>query len=452
VSKTPDSQKRRKTSLASPETLFEDWQSYHQMHAAVLLPLLPLIEQALMQALQHSSITTTEVPPQRITQTFLDSVFGRECSKEVDEAEHEHEHEHEHEAEHEDEHSCTSSSSSFSISNWDDSCTQVLTSVSTVAVLRTLIQATPIECNSTVVTSTVAAVAGLMHLRLGISYVAICCLLLRQKRYARSLRRSAIRWLTKFVELHYQLVVKGLDATTIRETHTPTAMIADLPNVCCFIDATYHYGEESLDRKLHQALYCTYKSRPLTKWMVICAPDGTLLHLDGPYTGSTTDDAIFQAMLADDANAFTIWLRTLPPDAVLGLDSGFPQAQQALRNADIALSVCFPIRVRTDSSVPIEPASNSDPTVNFAPKDKRKAKSKSQSAALSQDEAKRTRLLTRWRGVVERLNAQLKMHLLLSMPFPNRELASAELYWRTAGILCNMFYQKSLAVLNAEFR
>jgi hypothetical protein len=31
VSKTPDSQKRRKTSLASPETLFEDWQSYHQV-------------------------------------------------------------------------------------------------------------------------------------------------------------------------------------------------------------------------------------------------------------------------------------------------------------------------------------------------------------------------------------------------------------------------------------
>jgi hypothetical protein len=60
------------------------------------------------------------------------------------------------------------------------------------------------------------------------------------------------------------------------------------------------------------------------------------------------------------------------------------------------------------------------------------------------DAADSNRLLTRWRGVIERVNRQLKICKLLSKSYPNSELCTSPVYWRASAIMCNKYRHASL--------
>lgn len=152
------------------------------------------------------------------------------------------------------------------------------------------------------------------------------------------------------------------------------------------------------------------------KWLVVCAPDGTIMFVHGPYAGSQFDDTIFRSIINDANDPLAKWLRTLPPGSLLGFDAaGFPQAAEHLAAAGMAhIHVTLPDRVtRTDGT-------------------------------FTADAADSNRLLTRWRGVIERVNRQLKICKLLSKSYPNSELCTSPVYWRASAIMCNKYRHASL--------
>jgi hypothetical protein len=118
-------------------------------------------------------------------------------------------------------------------------------------------------------------------------------------------------------------------------------------------------------------------------------------------------------MLHEHNNRFTAWLRTLPPQAKLCFDSGFPQVTKNLADVGINLEVRLPLKPRDGER-------------------------------FETHQAECTRLVTRWRGVVERANSQLKLSRLLSQRFSNSELPSSEMYWKASAIIANKYYTASL--------
>jgi len=180
------------------------------------------------------------------------------------------------------------------------------------------------------------------------------------------------------------------------------------------------YGESSHYGALHRTMYCHYKNDlQLSKFLVICDPTGFIMGVFGPCTAES-DDKLFQDLLKDAkevsekeddgslghriASALHHWISTLPDDAALGLDAGFPSAEKV-----VSFHVILPKKVRKEED-------------SFEPKD-----------------AIRSRELTRWRGVVERANRRLKVFHLLSVRYPNGSLIQAELYFHVAAILCNKY-------------
>ena len=98
----------------------------------------------------------------------------------------------------------------------------------------------------------------------------------------------------------------------IQQSRTPIGGNDDKPGVFAFADTTYVFSEKpgdpalnkvyffffmffsiSLLIKLKTLLYCYYKKRYLVKILVICAPNGQLLGVWGPFPGSQTDGDIF---------------------------------------------------------------------------------------------------------------------------------------------------------------
>ena len=107
----------------------------------------------------------------------------------------------------------------------------------------------------------------------------------------------------------------------------------DLPNVFCFMDATYLYCYKPSTPRMNALLWCHYKNRYCVKVMVICAPNGKLLSVWGPYPGSWSDDKIFKKVLSEAKTAssdFWKWLLAMPPGATIGVDAGFPSIHEVL--------------------------------------------------------------------------------------------------------------------------
>ena len=67
--------------------------------------------------------------------------------------------------------------------------------------------------------------------------------------------------------------------------------------------------------------------------MVLCAPNGFILGVWGPYPGSWTDDKILTKILSEmkeKKEKFWLWLESLPNGSLLGVDAGFPRVEIAL--------------------------------------------------------------------------------------------------------------------------
>ena len=143
------------------------------------------------------------------------------------------------------------------------------------------------------------------------------------------------------------------------------------------------------------------------------------MFVDGPYRGRVSDTTIFDIAVRENRQGLRTWLQSLSgTGAILGLDGGFPSAHTTLNKNGCANLLCtYPERPRAGE-------------VNVA---------------LTPEQALRNRLLTRWRGVVERLNQRLKIYRLLSVRYRNSELASAKCFWQVAGIIANRWYGTPLA-------
>lgn len=88
-------------------------------------------------------------------------------------------------------------------------------------------------------------------------------------------------------------------------------------------DCTYLYGQHAGLSDMNYHTWSGCKSRNLTKWVVLCASDGYVLYVNGPFYGRDSDDVIWAKCLADDTRLCD-WLRDF--DGVIGFDSDFPHA------------------------------------------------------------------------------------------------------------------------------
>jgi hypothetical protein len=100
------------------------------------------------------------------------------------------------------------------------------------------------------------------------------------------------------------------------------------------------------------------------------------------------------------------WLSSLPQGASLVFDAGFPSIEKVL-----PVNVVLPTKPRKGEEV------------------------------FEASDAVKSRKVTKWRGVIERVNRRLKVFRLLSVHFPNSSLINCELFFRVSAILGNRFGQ-----------
>ena len=84
-------------------------------------------------------------------------------------------------------------------------------------------------------------------------------------------------------------------------------------------DGTYLYCEKSFNNLIQRKLYSSQKKRPLIKPFVICASNGCIVDVFGPYPAVDNDAKIIEDILANN-KAFR---ELLLPNDLLILDRGF---------------------------------------------------------------------------------------------------------------------------------
>ena len=263
--------------------------------------------------------------------------------------------------------------------------------------------------------------AGLLHLRTGATWLFLALLFYNSARKEKDLENAAIKILSFIEATMYFKYVHYPSFQEIMQRTSPSLLL-DLPGCCAFIDGTYLYGESSYYGSLHRAMFCHYKNElQLTKFLVICDPTGYIMGVYGP-TDASSDDKIFTNMIKtardisegqgggdvpdlgrQKATALWTWIQSLPEEAAIGVDGGFPSAETV-----VPMKVYLPAKLRGEDS-------------------------------YSPQESIQSRELTKWRGVIERANRRLKVFRLLSVRFPNSSLINAELYFHVAAILVNRF-------------
>lgn len=276
------------------------------------------------------------------------------------------------------------------------------------------------------------AAAALIHLRTGATWVFLSFIFFNSGLKERDIREPAVKFLSYLVLNLYDKYVVFYSFQSI-QSKTPDGMKADLPGSVSVIDGTYLYGESSYFAGLHQEMYCHYKNeQQLSKFIIMCSPCGKVQGCYGPFSGCISDDKIFSEKILKVAKQISLgegrqelsefnkhqakklwhWLSSLPEEASLVFDAGFPKSADFVPH----LKVFLPIKMRKGEES-YEPAA-----------------------------AVKARGVTRWRGVIERVNRGIKVFHLLSVRFPNSSLPNAELYFQSACILFNR-YKGDLAKL-----
>jgi len=152
---------------------------------------------------------------------------------------------------------------------------------------------------------------------------------------------------------------------------------------------------------------------------VLCAPDGYVMGVWGPWKGSTPDDKAFgkeieRSREIADRNApeevhrpdgeLWEWISNYSAaGGALVADAGFPDIKKSLPEGMIV----------------------------YAPQ---KAK-----VPRNQVELEAARKVTTRRGVVERVNARLKHFSLLRHQFPNNKIPHSNIFWSLAAALSNLW-------------
>ena len=236
----------------------------------------------------------------------------------------------------------------------------------------------------------------LLHLRRGLPHGVIAALYNISESRTTELSNIALQLLTPHLLKHITLLPKEQMLK-----HTPQSLQDEFPNAKIYIcDDTYIYIQHSDDLDWQHLSFSSHKYRNLCKFFIGCAPDGTILTVDGPYF-CDADDEILQTSLDDGVNA---WLSM---GDIVVVDCGFHKAPYEVADG---VTVLRPAYLKGNPQ-------------------------------FSADERSSSIKVSQIRCVVENMNARLKFYKLLANTYPNKAVLHLQYYVLTAFALLNLYYK-----------
>jgi hypothetical protein len=182
--------------------------------------------------------------------------------------------------------------------------------------------------------------------------------------------------------------------------------------------------------ELNQWIYCHYKGHSLLKFLIGCAPNGRILFLLGPIPGSVSDDTALLEYLSNDGDegaAIKVWIQNLQRGAGFVVDSGAQTELYFTRSH----SQGFP---KLGAQEQVGNAFNVSDVKIYCPVRGRQGERWGNAQLL------RATAVTRFRGVIERVNRRLKIFKYLQQTLSNSSMSWARPAWRVAAILCNRWF------------
>jgi hypothetical protein len=143
-----------------------------------------------------------------------------------------------------------------------------------------------------------------------------------------------------------------------RKKWTPESIAKVCPNVLAVVDCTYMWlensttiGDHSFSRKTHNPHH--YSNQGYVKFITFTAPNGRLIHCDGPFGANEEDDGIFDAAL-EGQDELKMYLNSLGSDGVIYFDRGFRYAEQAMEENKIVASMKRPAYLGSRKAFPAD--------------------------------------------------------------------------------------------------
>ena len=108
----------------------------------------------------------------------------------------------------------------------------------------------------------------------------------------------------------------------------------NIPRVIAYIDGSYCYIPKSSNFRALRQSYCVHKGRHLVKPVLIVAPDGHILNIQGPYFSDSrnNDAAILQNEFEKDVDRMRRWFQE---DDIVVVDRGYQDATNLLARLGI---------------------------------------------------------------------------------------------------------------------
>ena len=174
-------------------------------------------------------------------------------------------------------------------------------------------------------------------------------------------------------------------------------------------DATYSYCQKSFNNSLQRDTWSSQKKRHLVKPFVICATDGYIIDVYGPYIAKDNDATILRELMCKNKE-----LRELhKPKDLMILDRGFRDVVRELKS-DYELDVKMPICV---------PNSRKD-------------------GRLTTLEANMSRFVTKIRYIIEVINGVFKNSFKALDSIINKRIKNIINDYRIAAALINAFHKR----------
>lgn len=176
--------------------------------------------------------------------------------------------------------------------------------------------------------------------------------------------------------------------------------------VITFIDGTYTYIPKSSNFRVLRQSYCVHKGRHLLKPVLIVAPDGYILDIQGPYfSDSRNNDA---AILQNEFDRDTV-RRWFQENDIALVDRGYRDAIEILARLGIAWKM----------------------TAHLQPNERQ----------LSTEDANDSRIITKSRWIVEARNGHIKsMFKFLQQMIHIQHLPHLGDFYRIAGAIINKYH------------
>ncbi len=102
-------------------------------------------------------------------------------------------------------------------------------------------------------------------------------------------------------------------------------------------DGTYCYIQKSANHAFQRETYSGQKKRNLVKPFLVCASDGTIIDIYGPFSATVNDAKIMNQVLSSDKNLREL----LKEDDVLIADRGFRDCRKSIKK-EYKINVIIP--------------------------------------------------------------------------------------------------------------